>query len=138
MKAPPSCTIFAKYGSSTNTATLTIAAATTADAAANYNCLLSNFGGSVTSPNGTLTVSVPQPVFGNTSSILAGNAHFAFTSPNVYDTASAFTLQSCGVLNGTFTNAVPAGTITGPTGGPFSVVVPQTADTMFYKLLHVP
>ena len=59
----------------------------------------------------------------------------AFSSTNIYDTTNAFILQSCGIVNGVYTNT-PATFTTSGTGS-FNVTTPQTDPGMFYRLAHV-
>jgi Immunoglobulin I-set domain len=90
-----------------------------------------------------LTISVPPPVFTpGGASLVGGNMVMSFSSPNnPNDTASSFVLQSCGYVLAApavtpFTNNLTA-VFSTPSPGQFQVSVPQTGDTMFYRLVHV-
>jgi hypothetical protein len=114
------------------TATLTITNAQLTDANT-YSCVVVNPAGSVT-PSATLTVNAPSPTF-STVSIAGTNVVMDFTTTNPYDNAAgSFTLQSCGVVQGPYTNA--PGVFSGA-NGTFQVTSPVTSsDTMFYRLKH--
>ena len=86
---------------------------------------------------GTLTVLVPPPNMSNIVSVIGGSTTIKFGSTNAFDTTNAFILQSCGVVNGTYTNVLPV-PVFSVSGGGFQVTTPNTSsDTMFYRLLHV-
>jgi hypothetical protein len=112
--------------------------------AGNYTVVVTAPNGlSLTNAQGVLTVSVPPPVFTpGGASISGGNMVLPFTSPNnPNDTASSFVLQSCGYVLAApavtpFTNNLTA-VFSTPSPGQFQVSVPQTGDTMFYRLVHV-
>ncbi len=100
-----------------------------------YWAACTNAAGFVIPEAATLTVNVPAsapPTFTNIS-LVSTNVLMGFTTTNVNDTASSFTLQSSPVVQGPYTNT-PA-SFTG-SGGTFQVTVPQTAANMFYRLLH--
>ena len=84
-------------------------------------------------PSATLTVIAPSPTF-SAVSIVDTNIVMGFTTTNPYDNVSSFTLQSCGVVQGPYTNA--PGTVTGA-NGTFQVASPVTSSgNMFYLLKH--
>ena len=112
------------------TATLTITNVQLADMAT-YSVAVSNPAGTVT-PSATLTVIAPPPTF-SMISIVGTNVVMGFTTPNTYDNAGSFVLQSSPVVQGPYTNT-PA-SFTGA-NGTFQVTAPQTGDTMFYRLNH--
>jgi len=102
-----------------------------------YTVGVTNAIGGTLSSSGVLTVNVlPYTMSGNVV-LSGGNVSMSFTTANSFDTAAAFNLLGCGVVTGPYTN-VPGASITVPTGGPFNVTAPQTGDTMFYRLTHVP
>jgi hypothetical protein len=117
----------------------TINAVTGADGGAGnaYTAGVTNAIAGAISSAGILTVAVLPYTIGQNVVLSGGIVSMSFTTANSFDTSSAFVLQSCGVVDGTYTNA-PGVSITGPTGGPFSVTAPQTAAQMFYRLNHVP
>jgi hypothetical protein len=83
-----------------------------------------------------LTVSVPPPTFTpGGASLVGGNMLLAFSSSNSYDTTNAFILQSCAIVNGTYTNTPATFTTSGT--GLFQVSTPQSDPGMFYRLAHV-
>jgi len=67
--------------------------------------------------------------------VSGGNVVISFTTTSTSDTTSAFTLQSVGVVNGTFANVSPAANITGGSGS-FQATVPVSGTTQFYRILH--
>lgn len=114
------------------TASLTVSNVTRTDAQT-YIAGVTNAAGG-TSASATLTVLVPSPTVSNIA-VSGGNTTLSITSPNPFDTSSAFTLQSGGDVNGPYTNNT-TGSFTGSTGGPFSITVPTGGATMFFRLLH--
>jgi hypothetical protein len=88
---------------------------------------------------GVLTFSgTPATFTPGGSSIVGGNMQMLFSSPsNPNDSANAFVLQGAGVVTGPYTNIPSAlfSTNTPPLG--FQVSVPQTGDSMFYRLVHI-
>ena len=72
----------------------------------------------------------------NITSISAsgGNVTIQFTSPD-----GNVVLQSCGVVNGTYTDVSPAATFTqDPITQVFQTVYPQSGDAQFYRIRHLP
>lgn len=113
------------------TGTLTITNTELSDAMVYSVAITNAAGGMVLSAS--LGVSAPQPTF-STVAISGTNALLNFTTANPYDIASGFTLQSCGVVTGPYTNT--AGTVTG-SAGVFQFKVPYTTNgSMFYRLIH--
>lgn len=125
----------AKYGSSTNTSTLTINSVAFSDAGT-YTVIVTNNAGSGFAFPVTLTVvSALSPDITNTS-VQGTNMVLQFTSPDFYDTTGSFTLQRAPVIQGPYTNVTKNVTITGGSGS-FQSTVPLTTNTvMFYRLLH--
>ena len=112
--------------------TLTISNAELADAGT-YTVIVTNNAGSGMTFAATLTVLASSPDITNTS-IQGTNVVLQFTSPDLYDTTSSFTLQRSPVVQGPYSNT--PGTITGSSGS-FQFTVPLTTNTiMFYRLLH--
>jgi hypothetical protein len=122
-----------KY-SGTNAATLTISNITSADVGT-YNVGVTNAAGNTTA-SGTLAIFTPQPNLSQTVLVSGGNVTMTYTTTNQYDTTNSFTLLSAPLVTGPYTNAVGATFATNLTG--FTVVVPEGAATMFYRLRHVP
>jgi hypothetical protein len=113
------------------TATLTITNIASSDAGFYWNAV-TNAAGFVIPPAATLTVITPPYSFGAVAAAGA-NINMAFTSSNPFDTASAFVLQSAGLVTGPYTNNPAAITGTNPN---FLVSVPKTGDQMYYRLKH--
>ncbi|HVM49458.1 MAG TPA: hypothetical protein VMU04_15625, partial [Candidatus Acidoferrum sp.] len=69
-----------------------------------------------------------------TSFALSGpNVVLQFTSPD-----GSVALQSCGTVNGTYTDVSPAATITqDPVSDIFQIVYPQSGGAQFYRLRHM-
>jgi len=99
----------------------------------NYTVGVTNSAGGVISSAGILSVDTPSPSIA-TVSVSGGNVTLSVTSTNAYDNSSAFILQSSGNVMGPYTNNTSA-VFTGSSGS-FQVTVPQTGDTMFYRLQH--
>lgn len=115
------------------TASLFITNVQPSDAAV-YSCLVANADGSV-APAGTLTVKIGfEPYQFNGFTDLAATVGMAFTTGDPTDTTGSFTLQSCGVVNGTYTN-YPFGAFTGANPN-FTVTVPKTNAMMYFRLKH--
>jgi len=113
------------------TATLTMTNLTSADAGF-YWTAVTNVSGYVIPEAATLTVLTPPYQFSNFG--LSGtNISLAFTSSNPLDTASAFIVQSAGIVTGPYTNNPAAITGTNPN---FSVTIPRIGDQMYYRLKH--
>jgi len=119
-----------KYGG-TNTASLFITNVTTKDIGV-YSNLVSNAYGSVVMA-GTLSITGYKPYQFTAETDNGTTIGLSFTSQDSVDTAASFTLQSCGVVDGVFTN-YPA-TVTG-TFPNFLVNVPKTNSMMYFKLKH--
>jgi len=113
------------------TNTLTITNLGSADAGY-YWTAVTNAAGFVIPPAATLTVITPPYSFGAFAAV-GNNINMAFTGSNPFDTASAFILQSAGIVTGPYTNNPAAITGTNPN---FLVSVPKTGDQMFYRLKH--
>jgi hypothetical protein len=113
------------------TGTLTITNLASADAGY-YWTAVTNAAGFVIPPAATLTVVTPPYSF-STVAPSGNNISMAFTSSNPLDTASAFILQSAGIVTGPYTNNPAAITGTNPN---FLVSVPKIGDQMFYRLKH--
>ena len=121
------------YGGVT-TSSLTISNITAGDSAS-YTVGVTNSAGGTLSSAGVLTEVTPAPTISSVS-VSGGNLTVTFTSTNPYDTSSSFVLVSSSNVGAplstwTITPATFSGT--NPT---FQVVVPQTGDTMFYRLRH--
>ena len=113
---------------------LTLASVTTADAGS-YTAGVTNAVGGVVSSAGVLSISVPAPTISGVV-MSGGNLVLSFTSPNAYDTANAYILQSSTVVSGPYTNTPAA--FTAGSAGSFQVTVPPAPGVnMFYRLLHV-
>jgi len=97
-----------------------------------YWTAVTNVAGFVIPPAATLTVIIQPYSFGAVAAV-GNNINMAFTSSNPLDNASAFILQSAGIVTGPYTNNPAAITGTNPN---FSVSVPKTGDQMFYRLTH--
>jgi hypothetical protein len=119
------------YGGATS-AVLNITNVTRSDVGA-YTVAVTNAAAGGISSAGNLFVLVPPPTLSNVV-VSGGNVSLTFGSPNQFDTTNAFILQSCGVVNGTYTNTPGTFTLSGTT---FQVTTPQVGASMFYKLLHV-
>ena len=104
--------------------------------AGTYTVGVTNGTGVIATNSVILTVSVPPPTFTpGGASLVGGNMMLAFSSTNIYDTTNAFILQSCGVVNGVYTNTPATFTTSGT--GLFEVTTPQTDPGMFYRLAHI-
>jgi hypothetical protein len=121
-----------KYGGVT-TATLFITNATPADAGI-YSCTVVNAHGNVT-PSGTLIVDDSfEPYQFTNFNDQGATIAMAFTTADSGDTTASFALQSCGVVNGTYTN-YPFGSFSGSNPN-FIVTVPKTNVMMYFRLKH--
>lgn len=120
------------------TDSLTISNVTTADNAS-YTVGVTNSAGGVLSSAGLLTVIIPPPAIDAYLTFASGNLTLNFSSTNPYDTASAFTLQSAGVVTGPYTNNLD-GSVSG-TAPNFQIVLPvgdyKTNSAMFFRVKHV-
>jgi hypothetical protein len=109
-----------------------------------YWCAVTNSIGAVIPQAAILNVTSPPP---NITSITAtnggspGNVVMTFTSSNPFDTTSSFTVLSSGIVvsndpppYASYTNNATA-VISGSNPN-FTVVVPRSGPTMFYRLLH--
>jgi hypothetical protein len=113
------------------TGTLTLTNLGSADAGY-YWTAVTNSGGFAIPQAATLTVVIPPYSFGAFAAV-GNNINMSFTSSNPFDTASAFLLQSAGIVTGPYTNNPAAITGTNPN---FLVSVPKSGDQMFYRLKH--
>jgi len=113
------------------TATLTMTNLASTDVGFYWNAV-TNVAGFVIPPAATLTLITPPYSF-STVGPSGNNISMAFTSSNPLDTASAFVLQSAGIVTGPYTNNPAAITGTNPN---FLVSVPKIGDQMFYRLKH--
>lgn len=112
--------------------TVTITNVELADAGT-YTCVMTNNVGSGMAVSATLTVLAASPDITQIS-VQAPNVVMQFTSPDLFDTTSSFTLQRSVLVPGPYTNT-PA-VFTGSAGN-FQLTVPLTTNTtMFYRLLH--
>ncbi|MFO1515141.1 MAG: immunoglobulin domain-containing protein [Verrucomicrobiota bacterium] len=140
--APPTNYIWKFFGTNlvngahyagVTTSSLTINNVTAADAGV-YSCVITNVYGSVTAL-GTLTVNdtfQPYAFAGVTN--LASTVAMGFTTADPADTIASFTLQSCGVVTGPYTN-YPFGIFSG-VNPDFLVTVPKTNTMLFFRLKH--
>ena len=65
------------------------------------------------------------------------NVSIQFSSSDGDDTTSSFSLQSCGTVNGTYTDVAPAATFTqNLSTGTFQTVYPKNRNIQFYRLRH--
>jgi hypothetical protein len=65
------------------------------------------------------------------------NVSIQFSSSDGDDTTSSFSLQSCGTVNGTYTDVAPAATFTqNLSTGTFQTVYPKNGNIQFYRLRH--
>jgi hypothetical protein len=126
---------FAKYGATTNAATLVITNVTAADAGV-YSNLVVNANGSVLVV-GTLNVNGPsgfQPYQFSSIADLSSSVALSFTTASPTDIASSFTLQSAGIVSGPYTNNT-TGVFSG-TNPNFLVTVPKANTMLYFRLKH--
>jgi hypothetical protein len=113
------------------TATLTITNLASTDVGFYWNAV-TNVAGFVIPQAATLGL-VTYPYSFSTVAQVGNNISMAFTSSNPLDTASAFVLQSAGLVTGPYTNNPAAITGTNPN---FLVSVPKIGDQLYYRLMH--
>jgi hypothetical protein len=123
---------------SSDSDTLTIPAAQSANAGS-YSVVVSDLsGGSVTSSVVTLAVTVLPPDFTGVSlSVDGSTASLLFTTGNPFDGTNSFTLQvstNLAGVNSGFTNVVGATIIA--TNGGFEAQTATSGPAAFYRLLH--
>ena len=72
----------------------------------------------------------------NSIAITGGNAVIKFTSSSAYDTTASFTLQSSGLVKGTYNNVSPAAAITSLGSNQFQATVNYSGGQQFYRIQH--
>jgi len=115
------------------TANLSIANVTMADVGA-YTCVVSNANSSVAVTASLTVIDTFQPYEFTDVTSTGSEVLMSFTTADPADTTNSFTLQSCGVVNGLYTN-YPYGIITG-LNPDFLIAVPQTNTMMYFRLKH--